>query len=125
VNDRFGHGTGDRVITSLAALLRRRLRQSDTIGRYGGEEFAVLLDDLSKDDAGRLVRRLLAEFAEQPHQAPDGSPFQVTFSAGIAMFDPSRMDLNRWREAADGALYEAKRAGRNQVRCAWSEPRAS
>jgi diguanylate cyclase (GGDEF)-like protein len=115
VNDRYGHPTGDRVLTSLAALLRRRLRQSDTIGRYGGEEFAVLLDDLSQDEAVRLLERLLAEFAAQSHHAPDGSTFHVTFSAGIAMLEPASMDLNAWRGAADAALYAAKGAGRNRV----------
>ena len=115
VNDRYGHPTGDRVLTSLAALLRRRLRQSDTIGRYGGEEFAVLLDDLSQDEAVRLLERLLAEFAAQSQHAPDGSTFHVTFSAGIAMLEPASMDLNAWRGAADAALYAAKGAGRNRV----------
>lgn len=115
VNDRYGHPTGDRVLTSLAALLRRRLRQSDTIGRYGGEEFAVLLDDLSQEEAVRLLERLLAEFAGQAHHAPDGSAFHVTFSAGIAMLDCASMDLNAWRGTADAALYAAKGAGRNRV----------
>ncbi len=115
VNDRYGHPTGDRVLTSLAALLRRRLRQSDTIGRYGGEEFAVLLDDLSEGEAVRLLERLLAEFAAQAHHAPDGSAFHVTFSAGIAMLDCTTMDLNAWRGTADAALYAAKGAGRNRV----------
>jgi len=115
VNDRYGHPTGDRVLTSLAALLRRRLRQSDTIGRYGGEEFAVLLDALSQEEAVRLLERLLAEFAAQSHHAPDGSTFHVTFSAGIAMLEPASMDLNAWRGTADAALYAAKGAGRNRV----------
>ena len=115
INDRYGHPTGDRVLCALATLLRRRLRQSDTVGRYGGEEFAVLLDDLQEADALRLVRRLLAEFQAQSHQGPDGSSFHATFSAGIAMLDTSRMDLDGWRQAADTALYAAKAAGRNQV----------
>ena len=115
VNDRYGHPAGDRVLSALATLLRGRLRQSDTVGRYGGDEFAVLLDDLDEADALRLLRRLLAEFAAQTHQAPGGAAFQVTFSAGIAMLDATNMDLDGWRQAADSALYAAKAAGRNRV----------
>lgn len=114
VNDRFGHPTGDRVLASLAGLLRRRLRQSDAIGRYGGEEFAVLLTDLEEDDAARLIRRVLHEFSETDHVAPDGQRFRVTFSAGAAVVDgtkPFRAAL----ECADTALYGAKRTGRRQV----------
>ena len=113
VNDRYGHPVGDRVLTSLATLLRRRLRQSDTLGRYGGEEFAVLLDDLSQDQALRLVSRLLEEFGGVEHRTPQGS-FRVTCSAGIAMLDPW-MDLEWWRRAADDALLAAKGQGRARV----------
>ena len=122
VNDRYGHPAGDRVLSALATLLRRRLRQSDTVGRYGGEEFAVLLEDLQEADALRLIRRLLAEFSAQSHLTSDGSSFHATFSAGIAMLDTATMDLNGWRQAADTALYAAKAAGRNQVQ---SSPRAA
>jgi len=114
VNDTHGHPTGDRVIGAMAALLRRRLRQSDTIGRYGGEEFAVILDGLEEADALRLVNLLLDEFSKEEHTAPDGSRFRVTFSAGVAMLRPP-MSLEGWRQAADNALYEAKAAGRSRV----------
>lgn len=123
VNDRYGHPAGDRVLTSLAALLRRRLRQSDTVGRYGGEEFAALLDDLNEEEALRLIKRLLDEFAELPQYAPDGSVFHVTFSAGVATLEPGASDLNGWRQAADDALYAAKAAGRNQVKASRTVPR--
>jgi len=113
VNDRYGYPVGDRVLTSLATLLRRRLRQSDTLGRYGGEEFAVLLDDLSEQQALRLVSRLLDEFARVGHATFEGS-FHVTWSAGIAMLD-SWMDLEWWRRAADDALLAAKAQGRARV----------
>ena len=88
VNDRFGHPVGDRVLASLAALLRRRLRQSDTIGRYGGEEFAVLIEDLPETEVVRLVERVLEEFArDRPSRPPGKPPFHATFSAGVAMLD--------------------------------------
>ena len=115
INDRYGHPVGDRVLSGLAALLRRRLRQPDTIGRYGGEEFAVLIEGLGEPEAVRLVSRLLAEFAATDHHAADGTPFRATFSAGVAVLSPAAMDLERWRKAADDALYGAKAAGRNRV----------
>ena len=114
INDKMGHPAGDRVLAALSALLRRRLRQTDTIGRYGGEEFGILLEDLEEDDAVRLVDRLREEFAGLEHRGPDRSPFHATFSAGVAMLDADA-DLDQWRKAADEALYAAKAAGRNQV----------
>ncbi len=114
VNDVYGHQAGDRVLATLAATLRQHLRRTDVIGRYGGEEFGVLLDQLSAEDAQRLVSRLLAEFATLEHAAGPDQHFRVTFSAGIAPWR-SGLDLHAWIEAADQALYAAKKAGRNRV----------
>ena len=114
VNDRFGHPVGDRVLAALAALLRRRLRQSDRVGRYGGEEFATLIEDLPEHEVVRLVERLLAEFGAMEHHAADGEVFRSTFSAGVAMLRPG-MTLDEWKKAADDALYAAKKGGRNRV----------
>jgi diguanylate cyclase (GGDEF)-like protein len=125
INDRYGHPTGDKVLTSLASHLRRRLRQSDTVARYGGEEFVILLEDLCEHDAVLLVSRLLREFAELPHVSPDGSKFHVTFSAGVAMLEPGIMNVERWKQAADDALYRAKAEGRNRIVAAhFGEPGA-
>ena len=115
INDSFGHQAGDRVLVSLSILLRRHLRRSDIVGRYGGEEFALVLDHLSEEHAVRLIQRLLTEFSVLEHHAPSGAAFRATFSAGVAMFDASSMDLERWIQAADAALYGAKRAGRNRI----------
>jgi diguanylate cyclase (GGDEF)-like protein len=118
INDRHGHPTGDKVLTSLAALLRRRLRQSDTVARYGGEEFVILLEDLDEPQALRLVSRLLGEFSALQHSGPDGAKFHATFSAGVAMLDlvaDPDATAERWKQAADDALYRAKAAGRNRV----------
>jgi diguanylate cyclase (GGDEF)-like protein len=113
VNDRHGHPAGDRVLASLSALLRRRLRQSDVMGRYGGEEFAVLVEGLAEDDAVRLVQRLLQEFCLLVHRAPEGGTFSVSFSAGVAVLETP--DLERWLAQAEAALLAAKRGGRRQV----------
>ena len=114
VNDKYGHPVGDRVLGALAALLRRRLRQADTIGRYGGEEFAVLIEDLPEADTTRLISRLLEEFAALEHEVAGGGSFHCTFSAGVAMIEAG-MDLDSWKKAADDALYAAKAAGRKRV----------
>lgn len=115
INDSYGHQAGDRVLVALSSLLRRHLRRSDPIGRYGGEEFAVLLDNVHEDDAVRLMTRLGREFAQIDHQAPNGAVFQTTFSGGVARLEVPGMDLDRWFNAADGALYAAKKAGRHRV----------
>lgn len=116
INDSYGHQAGDRVLIALSGLLRRHLRRSDVIGRYGGEEFAVLLDQLRVHDAQQLIERLLTEFHTTDQVAPDGQRYRVTFSAGVAALDVATMDVESWIRAADAALYSAKKAGRRQVR---------
>lgn len=113
VNDTYGHATGDRVLRSLSRLLGQRLRQTDVIGRYGGEEFAVILTGSNAEDARRKLDVVRAAFANLAHFS-DGREFHVTFSAGIAAAPPLG-DANQLSEAADRALYEAKRAGRNRT----------
>jgi diguanylate cyclase (GGDEF)-like protein len=115
INDAHGHQAGDRALRALAALLRRHVRRSDPLGRYGGEEFAILLDGVHERDATRLTARLLSEFGEMEHRAPSGATFKCTFSAGVSRFDPRAMDVESWVNTADSALYAAKAAGRNQV----------
>jgi diguanylate cyclase (GGDEF)-like protein len=115
VNDTYGHQAGDRVLVALAGLLKRSLRRNDVVGRYGGEEFAVLLDGIDERGATTVLMRLLHDFSQREHRAPDGTTFTVTFSAGVATFDPVSMDLRRWLEEADASLYAAKRGGRNRV----------
>src|SRR5262249_26240012 len=85
VNDTYGHPVGDRVLVAVASLLNRRARQSDTVGRYGGEEFALLLEDLREEDVMKLLTRLREEFATVEHPAAQGQMFRVTFSAGVSM----------------------------------------
>jgi diguanylate cyclase (GGDEF)-like protein len=114
VNDTHGHPAGDRVLIRLAGLLRARLRAADVIGRYGGEEFAVVLEDISGGDAVRLVERLRAEFAGMEQMSRERVPFRVTFSAGLAALEDGET-VSSWVNAADRALYEAKEGGRNRV----------
>jgi diguanylate cyclase (GGDEF)-like protein len=120
-NDRHGHPAGDRVLAALAALLRRRLRQSDVMGRFGGEEFTVLVEGLPEDDVVRLVTRLLDEFCTLTHRSPAGGTFAVSFSAGVALLE--RPDVDAWIRRAEAALASAKDAGRRRVVGASTLPR--
>ncbi|HEX8465674.1 MAG TPA: diguanylate cyclase [Abditibacterium sp.] len=119
VNDAYGHATGDRVLRSLARLLAQRLRQTDVIGRYGGEEFAVIMNGTSPKDAQRKLERVRAGFEELSH-CWNGQSFQLSFSAGIAA-SPPFSDATGLCEAAERALSEAKGAGRNQIALAADE----
>ena len=113
VNDRYGHPAGDQVILALARILKQRLRISDVVGRYGGEEFALVLQDVTPEKAVELVNDLREDFARLTFSGND-TAFSCTFSAGIAIF-PKHNNLERLREASDQALYRAKHNGRNQV----------
>lgn len=113
VNDTYGHPIGDQVLIALARLLQQRLRHSDLVGRFGGEEFAVVMQNIDLQGAQTIVDRLREDFSRLIFHA--GSlTFSSTFSAGIAGF-PGTMG-ERLIEAADQALYAAKHAGRNCVR---------
>jgi diguanylate cyclase (GGDEF)-like protein len=114
VNDDWGHLMGDHVIKTLAQLLRQRLRRQDSVGRYGGEEFVLILPDCSLDDAQRLLHDIRLRFAEVQFGGHEKG-FSVTFSAGIASNEHLRQ-AEELLAAADAAMYEAKRGGRNQVR---------
>ncbi|MBZ0335138.1 diguanylate cyclase [Marinobacter sp. AL4B] len=113
VNDTWGHGQGDIVIRTLAHLLRNRLRESDTIGRYGGEEFLVVLSDCAIEQAAELIDDIRSRFSELVFTVGEDS-FQVTMSAGIAAINNFPL-ASEAIEAADQALYERKQAGRNGV----------
>ncbi|MDH2434029.1 diguanylate cyclase [Pokkaliibacter sp. MBI-7] len=114
VNDTYGHLTGDNVIRTLANMLRQRLRKIDSIGRYGGEEFALVMPQSSSADAARVIDQIREDFAKLQFQAGDET-FTVTFSAGITDTS-SPIESKQVLEVADRALYAAKTAGRNQVR---------
>jgi len=108
VNDTHGHLMGDRVLGALGAMLRRSVRPTDVAGRYGGEEFALLLDGVTPEQAVPILERMLTEFSAIEH----GPVGKVTFSGGAAALDGS-FDASFRR--ADAALYEAKRSGRARV----------
>ncbi|MDM8349010.1 diguanylate cyclase [Pseudomonas sp. sp1636] len=115
VNDSYGHVAGDNVIRALANLLRQRLRRVDSLGRYGGEEFLVVLPDCPAEQALRILDEIRQRFAAL-HFIADGTQFSVTLSAGIASTEQGVNDAGELLERADRALYAAKHGGRNQVR---------
>ena len=113
LNDAEGHAIGDRVLASLGRFLRQRLRKTDFVGRYGGEEFMVLLTETSGQAALERLDTLRQEFSTIRHFGSK-NVFSITFSVGIACF-PDIDGAGNLATAADRALYDAKGAGRNCV----------
>lgn len=113
VNDSYGHATGDRVLRSLSRLLSQRMRQTDIVGRYGGEEFAVIMVGADAKNARRAIDDVRQTWANLAHNS-NGREFFSTFSAGVAAAPPHENAVSL-SESADAALYEAKGAGRNRV----------
>lgn len=114
INDTYGHTIGDQVLRSLSHFLLQRLRKTDSVGRYGGEEFMLLLPDTSGEDALHLVQDILKGFSEVEHHPHDYEAFKVTFSAGVISSD-QESDGDSLIESVDKVLYEAKEGGRNQA----------
>jgi diguanylate cyclase (GGDEF)-like protein len=115
VNDRLGHVAGDGVLERVAALVQERVREVDSVGRYGGEEFAVVLPHTDLSQAQVLAERIRAEIERRAFDLDDGS-VRITASVGVASLHDSSIDsIGRWIAAADSALYEAKSRGRNRV----------
>lgn len=113
VNDSYGHLIGDQVISSLANLLKQQLRKTDIIGRYGGEEFLLILSDCNQEQAFGLVEQLRQSFATLPFSF-DYQNFHCTFSAGISQAKVTD-ETDQLIDQADKALYSSKHAGRNQT----------
>jgi diguanylate cyclase (GGDEF)-like protein len=121
INDSYGHPVGDQVIRGIARLLRQRLRHGDVVGRYGGEEFGVILPGTTAAAAVEVLNELRTEFQNIRHKGRD-SEFCATFTAGVAEYNESMEGLDAMSlvRMADAALYQGKRAGRNRVEVAGS-----
>lgn len=116
INDRYGHPAGDAVLRKLASFLRERTRSTDSVVRYGGEEFAVLMATADSDVAFQQADRIRAELEKTPFVLPgQAEPVQVTISGGVATYPQDGQTFSELIAVADAGLYHAKKSGRNQV----------
>ncbi|SNQ50858.1 conserved membrane hypothetical protein [Frankia canadensis] len=119
VNDRFGHLVGDVILVAVADALRAATRPRDLVGRFGGEEFVVLLSEIGRDNALDVAERIRRQVAgTRCGQVDGGPPLSVTVSVGVATHHGAPGDLSALLARADSALYRAKADGRNRVRLA-------
>jgi diguanylate cyclase (GGDEF)-like protein len=116
INDRLGHATGDDVLREVAARLKTMVRESDVIGRFGGDEFIVLCPETDHDAAAAIAERLRATIGEPIEWLPDG--FSISASVGVVVqraVADERPTTDGMLELADAEMYRAKNAGRNRV----------
>jgi two-component system cell cycle response regulator len=114
VNDRYGHLTGDEVLEKIAALIRRNIRDTDIAGRYGGEEFIIILPQTNLSSAWVIAERIRSIIEEAEMKDPAGNVVAITVSQGLSNWERGE-DANSLISCADEALYKAKGKGRNRV----------
>ena len=115
LNDTHGHPAGDRVLKRMASILRSSIRQSDTAGRYGGEEFVVILPETDMETAGRKLESLRESMAGTAMLTARGEEIRVTISAGLASYPEDGEGTSELFAAADDRMFQAKKEGRNRV----------
>jgi diguanylate cyclase (GGDEF)-like protein len=115
INDTHGHAAGDQVLCRLGKTLLKTFRAEDVVARWGGEEFAVGMFGMPRQDAVQRMTGMLEAFRQEPFTTPGGTEFRVTFSAGVAQYPEDGVELQSLYRAADKALYQAKKAGRDRV----------
>ena len=113
INDSHGHIVGDAVLRQLSLEIRRNLRKNDLAGRYGGDEFCVILPQMPLEEAARVMERIRETFSN--YRNPQIPELRVSLSIGLADFQLIFTDAATWLNAADRALYAAKDTGRNRV----------
>jgi diguanylate cyclase (GGDEF)-like protein len=115
INDTYGHNSGDVVLRQVARLVQDSIRASDTFGRYGGEEFMLILPETRPEDAVGLAEELRGLIMAEPLKIANGHTLQVTISAGIAGGHGSELQIDMLVDRADAAMYAAKSLGRNRT----------
>jgi diguanylate cyclase (GGDEF)-like protein len=121
INDQFGHKVGDHTLRQLAQIISENLRRYDRAGRWGGEEFIVVLPDTQLPEAITAAERLRSMTAETKFFLENGESFPVHISLGVAWATGRYPSLTKFVDAADQALYQAKHSGRNRV-CSHDQP---
>ncbi len=114
VNDKYGHAAGDSALKGLSRLLQQRLRKSDIVGRYGGDEFVALLIDCEAEQALKIMDEIRIHFSEIEFYPNDARSLSLTFSCGISTY-PKFQSAESLSDSADQALYIAKAGQRNRV----------
>lgn len=114
VNDSLGHLVGDAVLQIVAERCKQNMRETDVIGRYGGEEFVLLMPETSADGANMVAERLRVAIGDTPITT-HGETVRITISIGLAILVGDCKDLDQLIQMADAALYAAKRGGRNTI----------
>jgi diguanylate cyclase (GGDEF)-like protein len=118
-NDTYGHIIGDQVLRLIVQAIRAHIKQTDTVGRWGGEEFGIVLPKTTLEQAQIVANRIRQTLLTMPLTDESGKAFpKPTVSQGIATFPDHANDAGQLVDVADAALYEAKHAGRDQVRVA-------
>ena len=115
MNDTYGHAVGDQILKAIGGILNSQVRTTDVVGRYGGEEFLVILADTNHDGAELALERILKAICSAQHDIGREQPLEVTVSIGFSTHSKDRPfeDAKALVHAADQALYAAKANGRN------------
>lgn len=114
INDKYGHDAGDLVLKTAAKTLRRNLRKNDIYGRWGGEEFVVVLPKITKAIAEKVAEKLRREIENLKIRIADGKKLRVTMSIGIVVHH-DEINLSEMINKADKVMYEAKKKGKNRT----------
>lgn len=114
VNDTYGHHVGDLVLQGLTHMLTSKIRSTDLLARFGGEEFVILFPGTTGEEAAAVVEDMLMRIREAPVASLEGESYSITFSAGVAQWT-TEWSTDQWIRLADEAMYRAKQQGRNQA----------